>query len=128
MKTALLAGRILMENGAEVYRTEDTLERIIKKGVGEVRTDEYYTHVTLTGIFIRIEGIGTDFRRVDDRTYNLTKTTAVNTLSRAYTAGQISLIDMYDALKRVQAEKSPIKDWFKVLGSGILIGRILLIF
>ena len=63
MKTALLAGKILMENGAEVYRTEDTLERIIRKGVGEVRTDEYYTHVTLTGIFIRIEGLGTDFRR-----------------------------------------------------------------
>ena len=109
MKTALLAGKILMENGAEVYRTEDTLERIIRKGVGEVRTDEYYTHVTLTGIFIRIEGLGTDFRRVNDRTYNLTKTTAVNTLSRAYTSGQISLLDMYDALKRVQEEKSPIK-------------------
>ena len=79
MKTALLAGKILMENGAEVYRTEDTLERIIRKGVGDERTDEYYTHVTLTGIFIRIENIGTDFRRVGDRTYNLTKTTAVNT-------------------------------------------------
>ena len=105
MKTALLAGKILMENGAEVYRTEDTLERIIRKGVGEVRTDEYYTHVTLTGIFIRIEGIGTDFRRVADRTYNLTKTTAVNTLSRAYTSGQISLSDMYDALKRKESDK-----------------------
>ena len=42
MKTALLAGKILMENGAEVYRTEDTLERIIRKGVGETRIDEYY--------------------------------------------------------------------------------------
>ena len=40
MKTALLAGKILMENGAEVYRTEDTLERIIRKGVGDERTDE----------------------------------------------------------------------------------------
>ncbi len=55
MKTALLAGKILMENGAEVYRTEDTLERIIRKGVGETREDEFYTHVTLTGIFIRLE-------------------------------------------------------------------------
>ena len=94
MKTALLAGKILMENGAEVYRTEDTLERIIRKGVGETREDEFYTHVTLTGIFIRLETIGTDFRRVGDRTYNLTKTTAVNTLSRAYTSGRISLADM----------------------------------
>ena len=42
MKTALLAGKILMENGAEVYRTEDTLERIIRKGVGEVRTSVGY--------------------------------------------------------------------------------------
>ena len=128
MKTALLAGKILMENGAEVYRTEDTLERIIRKGVGETRIDEYYTHVTITGIFIRLETIGTDFRRVGDRTYNLTKTTAVNTLSRAYTSGQISLVDMYEALKRVQNEKSPLPNWFKVLCSGILSGSIVLIF
>ncbi|WP_455327390.1 threonine/serine ThrE exporter family protein [Gemella cuniculi] len=128
MKTALLAGKILMENGAEVYRTEDTLERIIRKGVGEEKAEEYYTHVTLTGIFVRIEGVGTDFRRVDDRTYNLTKTTAVNTLSRAYTSGQISLKDMYSALKRVQSEKSKVKNWFKILCSGILSGSIVLIF
>lgn len=128
MKTALLAGAILMENGAEVYRTEDTLERIIRKGIGETRTDVYYTHVTITGIFIRLENIGTDFRRIGDRTYNLTKTTAVNTLSRAYTSGQISLADMYDALVRVQNEKSPLPNWFKVLCSGILSASIVLIF
>ena len=128
MKTALLAGKILMENGAEVYRTEDTLERIIKYGVGDERTDEYYTHVTLTGIFVRIEGFGTDFRRVGDRTYNLTKISEVNALSRAFTSGKISLPDMYKALKRVQEEKSPIKDWFKVLCSGVLSGSIVLIF
>ena len=62
-----------MENGAEVYRTEDTMERIIRKGVGQVRTDIFYTHVTLTGLFVRIEDYGTDFYRVENRTYNLTK-------------------------------------------------------
>lgn len=128
MKTALLAGKILMENGAEVYRTEDTMERIIRKGVGEVRTDVYYTHVTLTGLFVRVEGYGTDFYRVENRTYNLTKTTAVNTLSRAYTEGRINLIDMYDALKRIQKEDSKVKDWFKILCAGILSGGIVLIF
>lgn len=128
MKTALLAGKILMENGAEVYRTEDTLERIIRKGVGDNTSKQTYTHVTLTGIFVRLEGIGTDFRRVDDRTYNLTKTTAVNTLSRAYTSGKISLLDMYDALKIVQDEESKVPNWFKVLCSGILSGAIVLIF
>ena len=30
---------------------------------------------------------------------------------------------MYKALKRVQEEKSPIKDWFKVLCSGVLSGN-----
>lgn len=128
MKTALLAGKILMENGAEVYRTEDTMERIIRKGVGQVRTDIFYTHVTLTGLFARIEDYGTDFYRVENRTYNLTKTTAVNTLSRAYTSGQISLEDMYDALKRIHTSKSNVPDWFKILCAGILSGGIVLIF
>ena len=124
MKTALLAGKILMENGAEVYRTEDTMERIIRKGVGQVRTDIFYTHVTLTGLFVRIEDYGTDFYRVENRTYNLTKTTAVNTLSRAYTSGQISLEDMYAALKRIHTSKSNVPDWFKILCAGILRGSI----
>lgn len=28
LKTALLAGRIMMESGSEVYRVEDTMQRI----------------------------------------------------------------------------------------------------
>ncbi|WP_072520264.1 threonine/serine exporter family protein [Gemella massiliensis] len=128
MKTALLAGKILMENGAEVYRIEDTMERIIRKGIGDPRMDIYYTHVTLSGLFVRIEDVGTDFRRVEDRTYNLTKTTAVNTLSRAYTAGKIGLTDMYKSLKIVEKEQSKIPEWFKILCAGILSGSIVLIF
>ena len=128
MKTALLAGTILMQNGAEVYRIEDTMERIMRKGLNNPDPKIIYTHVTLTGLFVRIEDVGTDFTRVEDRTYNLTKTTAVNTLSRQYTSGVITLEDMYEELKRVYKSTSAVPTWFKVLCSGILSGGIVLIF
>ena len=128
IKTALLAGKIMMENGAEVYRIEDTMERIMHHAMNDDRKDVYYTHVTLSGLFVRIEDRGSDFLRVENRGYNLTKTTQVNSLSREYTLGKISLQEMYDKLKEIASEKNKIPVWFQVLCAGILSGGIVLIF
>ncbi len=47
MKTKVTCGKILMENGAEAYRTEDTLKvGLLDKVLVMISTDEYYTHVT----------------------------------------------------------------------------------
>ena len=51
LKTALLAGKIMMENGSEVYRVEDTMKRIAQNA-GEMDVSCY---VTATGIFIGLE-------------------------------------------------------------------------
>lgn len=128
MKTALLAGKIMMENGAEVYRIEDTMERILRKGLGNTSSMSNYTYVTLSGLFVRIDEIGTDFIRVDNRTYNLNKTTDVNTLSRLYTSEKITIEEVYKRLKEVELRENKIPTWVKILSASILSAAIVLIF
>ena len=49
---AILAGRIMLRNGAETYRVEDTIERIIKSRKNIKYADAF---VTPTGIFASLE-------------------------------------------------------------------------
>lgn len=79
---AALAGQIILTNGAEIYRTEDTITRICQAyGMKYVQS-----LVTPTGIFISIDD-GSDIsetvvRRIYRRGLNLTKISQVNELSR----------------------------------------------
>lgn len=81
LKTALLAGKIMMENGSEVYRVEDTMKRIAQNA-GEMDVSCY---VTATGIFIGLENQQkVMIASVEARTINLEKVVAVNEMSRQF--------------------------------------------
>lgn len=96
-------GRILLENGAEISRTEDTLERIA----------EYYG-VAESDFFVLTNGIlssatdstGTNSARVKfipSNSANLAKVTAVNQLSREICSGRYTLEDVKKEIKRIDA-------------------------
>lgn len=51
--TCLLAGRIMMESGSEVYRVEDTMNRIAVNA-NEPNSNSY---VTATGIFMGLKRV-----------------------------------------------------------------------
>lgn len=79
---AAYAGQIILTNGAEIYRTEDTITRICQAyGMKYVQS-----LVTPTGIFISIDDGSqiseTVVRRIHRRGLNLTKISQVNQLSR----------------------------------------------
>ncbi|WP_027340585.1 threonine/serine ThrE exporter family protein [Halonatronum saccharophilum] len=76
------AGEIILSNGGEIYRTEDTISRICKAyGIKYVNS-----LVTPTGIFISVDnGDGdseTVVRRIHNRRINLNKISLVNNFSR----------------------------------------------
>jgi len=50
LKLAVFAGKIILENGGETYRTEDTITRML-----ENKVDIVETFVTPTGIFASVE-------------------------------------------------------------------------
>ena len=54
LDTAVLAGQLMLRNGAEIYRVEDTIHRILR--VSGFKTTEAY--VTSTGLIVTLDDRG----------------------------------------------------------------------
>ena len=71
LDSAIIAGKILMENGAEMHRIEDTMNRILR---GSELVEDAMSFVIPSGIFITGQsGNNTKMKRITKRTTNLQK-------------------------------------------------------
>ena len=99
LDTAVLAGQIMLQNGAEIHRVEDTIYRILK--VSNLKTAEAY--VTPTGLIVTLDDPGVDsmtvVKRIETRGTNLSKIAEVNSISRQFCSGSISLKEAFHRLK-----------------------------
>lgn len=102
---AMMAGEIMLLGGAETYRVEDTMSRILKIS-GLEKTE---TFVTPTGIFLCLDDSSIDaitqIKRVDNRVTNIANIYEVNNVSRDLCGGKISLEEAYERLKQIKNEK-----------------------
>lgn len=100
--TAVLAGVIMLENGAEISRVEGTINHIL--GVSGLKITQAF--VTSTGLIVTLDDPSIDsltvVRRVQDRVTNLSKIDMTNTVSRQLCAGEISLKDAFHHLKYIK--------------------------
>jgi len=114
LDTAVLAGYIMLSNGAEIYRVEDTINRILK--VSEFKTTE--TYATATGLFVTLDDPKCDsmtvIKRINERGTDLNKISLVNTISRKFCAGEISLKDAFHDLKNIKGKQYSL--WQRDLG------------
>lgn len=81
MDTCLLAGEIMLKNGGETYRTEETMSWIAKA----VSMDSVNSSATPTSIILSFRANGQDHTRMirtPSRTINLSKVTLANDVSR----------------------------------------------
>lgn len=125
LETCLLAGKIMMENGSEVYRVEDTMNRIAANA-GEADSISY---VTATGIFMGLRSSHyVQVENVHDRVINLEKIVAVNRLSREYAAKSLSLIELHHALKAVNSTTPSFSFPLQVLSAGVVSSTLMIIF
>ena len=125
LKTSLLAGKIMMENGSEAYRVEDTMKRIVLNG-GEKNCSCY---VTATGIFVGLENqqkVMID--NVEQRVINLEKVVAVNELSRQFAEKKITLNVLYEKLERINHRVPTFPLWLEILAAGIISAGALYLF
>lgn len=103
--TAMLAGEIMLLGGAETYRIEDTMSRILKLS-GLEKTE---TFVTPTGIFLTLGDSSIDaislVRRVDNRITNISYIYETNNISRQLCTGTITLEEAYGYLKKIKDTK-----------------------
>ncbi len=99
LRIALYAGEIMLKNGAETYRTEDTINIMCRsKELKHVNS-----FVTPTGIFIsddRLDGISF-IKRIKSRTINLSKISDVNNFARKFIKDDISEMDALLELRRI---------------------------
>lgn len=104
MVFAIFAGEVLLKNGAETYRVEDTISLLCRSGHHEY----VEAFVTPTGIFVSIDQKGdaagnmvTYIKRIKSRSINLEKVSQVNDLSRRFVDGVVNLDEAILELKQI---------------------------
>ena len=117
MNLSLYTGALLIQNGAESYRAEDTIERICKS-VSNISNVSAYA--LPSAIFISMEFEGetlSNFRKITISDTNLYKIDRVNSFSREFVSRDLSIKEAYDRLFEIDGtEENPKKIY---LGGGI---------
>lgn len=115
VETAVTAGEIMLVSGAEVYRVEDTVGRILS-----LAPDRRSENVALgTSLIVTLDRPGdeslTIMRRIRDRSTNLNRVCLVNEVSRRLCAGEMSF---QEAQKSLQEIKQDIQyhSWIRAVG------------
>ena len=126
---AIYAGEIMMKNGAEVYRVEDTITRICKA----CRMDHVEIFATPTGIFVSLDNGGEDddpltyVKRIDGIETDLNKISKINHFSREFTTTDLSVDDAMKQLKEID-ETKPYPIPLRLLGAALVASFFSLIF
>jgi uncharacterized membrane protein YjjP (DUF1212 family) len=125
-RVCLLAGKLMLENGGETYRVEDTMTRVADAfGIPNA-----HSFVTPTGIIFSIDGPEpiTRLVRISDRSTDLRKVTVVNAVSRRISQGELSVAEAYRLLEEIEAASPGYPVWVKIAAAAIASGCFLIMF
>lgn len=105
-KTAMLAGEIMAQSGAETYRVEDTMIRILKStGLTSVEVYATTTGIVATLSDPSIEAV-TGVKRITNRSNNLSRINDVNQISRNICDGVISAAQACEKLEEIRYSRT----------------------
>ena len=118
---ALDAGEIMLKNGAETFRVQDTMKRILST-TGREKIEATAISTALIVTLPREEkGPLSMMRGVRTRTINFEKVCEVNDMSRAFVSGKISLDEAIERLKEIhQFSFYPLP--IRIFGYGLISG------
>ena len=115
LEVAMAAGQILLKNGAEISRVEETMDRICKH-YGVVTGDFF---VLSNGIFTTGAGTYAHVKHIPVTGARLDKVVAVNQLSREISQGLYEDIEQVDRKLR-EIDATPDKaNWKQIVASGM---------
>ena len=96
LKVVKLSAQIILENGGETYRAEETIKYICKS----YNVKEVDAIATPTGFYLTLsidgENNSTIVKRIKKRSINLQKINDVNNISRQISSNSITLEDALD--------------------------------
>lgn len=126
LDTAMLAGRIMLESGAETYRIEDTMTHILK--IAEDCSSEVF--VMTTGIVATLEAEGepplTKVKRITVRSTNMSHIVQVNDISRRLCSGWISMDEAYKELTNLKNRQYPGLA-YRIAVVGVVLGFVVML-
>lgn len=126
---AIYAGEIMMKNGAEIYRVEDTITRICKA----CRMNYVEVFATPSGIFVSLDKGGdendtqTYIKRIKGVGTDLNKISLVNSFSREFTTTDLSVEAGMKILKNIDHQKS-YPSGIRLLGAAMIASCYCVIF
>lgn len=119
---AIMAGEVMLKNGAETSRVEETMEHIAKAG-GACAVESF---VIPTGVFLTVTSRAgrsiTIMRRVKERTINLDRIARVNELSRRIAEGRVDYRNAFGILERIAKERTGFSLVPSMVASGLVGG------
>lgn len=124
-KVCMLAGKIMLECGAETYRVEDTMNRIAQ-AYGIKNAQSYATPTGLN--FSHEHQEMTYFRRVTSRATDLHKIAEVNEISRKIVAGELSVSEANLRLNNVAQAKLTFPGWLQIIAACFVSGSFAIMF
>lgn len=110
-------GEMMLKNGAEVSRTQQTME-IMAKSLG---VDSFHGYVLTNGLFASIgaeEGCPAQIRSVPSAVVHLGRVEALNDLSRRIAAGRIDLDEAIEELEQIR-QMPYVSQKLQVLACGV---------
>jgi len=126
---AVRAGELLMKNGAETYRVEDTIERICKA----CKVPYVEVFATQTGIFVTIDAgedsdVFTYVKRISGgNSTDLKKISELNRFSREFVSTDMTLEEGTERLKEIKKIK-PLPITVQLLGAALISAFFCLLF
>ncbi|GKQ43477.1 membrane protein [Companilactobacillus sp. RD055328] len=123
--TCLLAGKIMIESGSEMYRVEDTMFRIAKK-MGMNNINVFGTPTAI--------GIGFDdessfqLKQIKSRSINLEKVSRVNDVSRKFTQDIIDSSELYTRLKVIDRDTLEFPVWLQAISAAVVSSTLMILF
>lgn len=129
MEVCLLAGKIMLQSGAEIYRIEDTMNRIARA----CAIPEAQSYVTPTGIFLTLQGSEqnqqqTKFLRINNRQIDLNKIVGVNEISRKLSEREITLQQAKESLLTIEKSSPLYPLWLQIIAAALTSGFFSLAF
>lgn len=125
IEICLLAGKIMLESGAETYRVEDTMSRI----AASFGLQHTHSYVTPTAIIFSIDGTqSAKLVRISERSTDLHKVATVNSISRQISSEGLSMYKAKRLLLDVKDTSFSYNIFLKILAAAIASGCFLIMF
>ncbi|WML42909.1 threonine/serine exporter family protein [Neobacillus sp. PS3-40] len=127
MEACLLAGKVMLQSGAETYRVEDTMMRM----ASSFGIEETHSYVTPTGIIFSAESkepTKTKLIRILERSTDLKKVAMVNSISRKISSGEVNPNEALELLQEVDSLNVTFPFKLQVVAASIASGCFLIMF